>query len=66
MMELGNCIGYLFIAWILSAFNFDEIFIKGIEELFNKKVTINSYYLIAFTIGLIIDLILIYKQIGEI
>lgn len=55
-------LGMLLIAWILSLFNFDEIFVKGINELFNKEITIAAYYVIFLGIGVVIDLICLLKK----
>jgi len=54
-------ISFLLTSWILSWFKFDELFIQALKELFNKKVTIASYYFIFFGIGAIGDLILFFN-----
>lgn len=54
-------VGFLLIGWILSWFSFDKLLILAFEELFNKEITIASYYFIFFVIGVIGDLILLFK-----
>jgi hypothetical protein len=34
--------------WILSWFKFEKLFIQAVKELFNKKITIASYYFVFF------------------
>lgn len=52
-----NIISWLFFAWIAAFFGLNDLFIEGMEELFNKKVTNTSYYFIFFIAGFICDLI---------
>ncbi|WP_342599503.1 hypothetical protein MHB48_19750 [Psychrobacillus sp. FSL H8-0483] len=52
---------FLIIAWILSWFKFEQIFIQAFQELFNKEVTKASYYFIFFCIGVIGDITLLFK-----
>jgi hypothetical protein len=47
----------LFIAWILNQFEFGNLFIQGIKELFNIDITIAGYYIIFFIGGLIVEII---------
>lgn len=51
-------VSFLIIAWILSWFKFNHLFVKAFKELFNKEITTASYYFIFFAIGAIGDLIL--------
>ncbi|AJI26355.1 hypothetical protein BF28_5890 (plasmid) [Bacillus cereus E33L] len=44
-------ISFLLTGWISSWFKYDELFIQALKELFNKKVTIASYYFIFFVLG---------------
>ncbi len=53
---------FLVIAWFLSLFKFDTLFIKAFKELFNKEITKASYYFIFFFIGAIGDLILFFSD----
>lgn len=46
----------LIIAWFLTWFDFDELFIKGFNELTNRSITIAGYYIIFFVIGLLVDI----------
>ena len=57
---------FLLIAWILSWFKFDTLFIQAFKELFKKDITIASYYFLFFCIGLIGDLTLFFKGTYEI
>lgn len=41
-------ISFLLTSWILSWFRFDELFIQALKEIFNKKVTIASYFILYF------------------
>lgn len=54
-------LGVLFVAWILSLFGFDNLFIDGIKELFNKEIGVASYYLIFLAIGLLVDLTILFR-----
>ena len=53
---------FLAIAWILSLFKFEKLFIKAFKELFNKEITLASYYFIFFFIGAMGDLILFFSD----
>lgn len=53
---------FLVIAWLLTWFNFDIIFIRAFAELFNMNITIASYYFIFFAIGAIGDLIMFFNK----
>ena len=46
----------LIIAWFLSLFNFDEIFITAIKEIFNFEITTATYYFVFFCIGVIYEI----------
>lgn len=52
---------FLIIAWILSWFKFEKLFIQALKELFNKEVTKASYYFIFFCIGVIGDIVLLFN-----
>jgi hypothetical protein len=54
-------ITFLLIAWILSWFKFEKIFIQAIKELFNKEVSKASYYFVFFCIGVIGDITLLFN-----
>lgn len=54
-------LSFLLTGWIVSWFKFDELFILALKELFNKRVTIASYYFTFFRIGAIGDLILFFN-----
>lgn len=47
----------LVIAWFLTWFDFDALFIKGFNELTSKNISIAGYYIIFFLIGILIDVI---------
>jgi len=53
---------FLIIAWILSWFKFEQLFIEAFKELFNKEITKASYYFIFFCIGAIGDIVLIFND----
>lgn len=50
---LGGLLGGLLIAWLLSIFNFDNMFINATYELFGLNVSVDVYYVIFGLIGLI-------------
>ena len=52
-------ISFLKIAWILSRFKFEQIFVQAFKELFNKEIAKASYYFIFFCIGAIGDIVLL-------
>lgn len=49
---------FLIIAWILSWFKFERLFIAAIKELFNKDITKATYYFVFFCIGTLGDITL--------
>ncbi len=54
-------VSFLLIGWILNWFKFNKLFIQAFKELFNKEITIASYYFIFFCVGTIGDLILFFN-----
>lgn len=44
----------LFIGLILSIFDMHKHFVRGMKEIFNKEVTVSSYWFILFLLDLII------------
>ncbi|AYC30537.1 hypothetical protein [Paenisporosarcina cavernae] len=52
---------FLLIAWILNWFNFQQLFIQAVNELFGKKVTTATYYFIFFAIEAFGDIILFFQ-----
>ncbi|CAM4100491.1 hypothetical protein BAMA_14360 [Bacillus manliponensis] len=54
-------ITFLLIAWILSWFKFEKIFVQAFKELFNKEITTASYYFVFFCIGAIGDIVLLFN-----
>jgi hypothetical protein len=52
---------FLIIAWILSWFKFDRLFIQAFKELFKKEVTKATYYFTFFCIGTIGDITLFFN-----
>ena len=58
-------ITFLFIAWILSWFKFNRLFIQAFKELLNKEITNASYYFVFFCIGAFGDFILFFKGTYE-
>ena len=51
-------ITFLLIAWILTWFKFQHLFIQAFKELFKLDITNASYYFVFFCIGSFGDLIL--------
>ena len=47
-------LGTMIIAWILTWFGLDNLFITGINELFHTNFTLAIYWVIALLIGAII------------
>lgn len=43
----------LFIAWVLSLFDFDELVLQFVREWTKKDISIATYYVGAFIIGFI-------------
>lgn len=50
---LSGLLGGLFVAWILSLFDFDSMVINSIHEVFDIEVSRDLYYVIFALIGLI-------------
>ncbi|MDZ5254180.1 hypothetical protein [Clostridium sp. LIBA-8841] len=50
---LSGLLGGLFVAWILSLFDFDSMVINSIHEVFDIEVSKDLYYVIFALIGLI-------------
>lgn len=57
-----NTLLSLMLSWMLTWFNFDTIFMRSVNELFNINITINGYYFIFFLIGVIADIINFLRQ----
>lgn len=57
-----NVIFCLLFAYVAALFGLNEIFIKGMYELFNKDVTDASYYFAFFILGLIFEIIVAAKN----
>ncbi|ELC8442194.1 hypothetical protein QYB59_001215 [Clostridium perfringens] len=50
---LSGLLGGLFVAWILSLFDFDKMVINSIYEVFDIEISKDLYYVIFALIGLI-------------
>lgn len=50
-------IALLIIGWILTLFHIDEFVITAFSEVFNKEVTIATYYFVFLVFGLIFEFI---------
>lgn len=50
---LGGVLGGLLIAWILSIFNFDSMFINTLYELLGLSISTDAYYVIFALLGAI-------------
>ena len=54
---LEGLLSALFIAWILSLFGFDDLFIRAIFEMFGKHITDATYYISFGVIGATLGLL---------
>lgn len=54
---LGGLLWGLLIAWILSIFNFDYMFINTVYELLRLKISTDVYYVVFALLGLIYGII---------
>ena len=54
---LGGLLWGLLIAWILSIFNFDYMFINTVYELLRLKISTDVYYVVFALLGLICGII---------
>lgn len=54
---LGGLLWGLLIAWILSIFNFDYMFINTVYELWGLKISTDVYYVVFALLGLICGII---------
>lgn len=54
---LSGLLGGLFVAWILSLFNFDHMFINAVYELLGLKISTDVYYVVFALLGLICGII---------
>lgn len=55
-------LAFLIVAWILSIFGFDTLFVTGVRELFGKEISVGSYYLIFLLLGLFFDFVKFFKK----
>ncbi|HAT4104378.1 TPA: hypothetical protein I9Z31_001790 [Clostridium perfringens] len=54
---LGGLLWGLLIAWILSIFNFNYMFINAVYELLRLKISTGVYYVVFALLGLIYGII---------
>ncbi|MBS4207346.1 hypothetical protein [Bacillus sp. FJAT-50079] len=54
-------ISFIIIAWVLSWFKFEQLFIRAFKELFNKEITIASYYFLFACVGAIGDVVALFN-----
>ncbi|EHK2345189.1 hypothetical protein [Clostridium perfringens] len=54
---LGGLLWGLLIAWILSIFNFNYMFINAVYELLRLKISTDVYYVVFSLLGLIYGII---------
>lgn len=52
---------FLGIAWILSLFKFDQLFIQAFKELFSRDVTKATYYFVFLCIGVFGEIVLLFQ-----
>lgn len=50
-------IAFLLLAWIMTLFEMDVVITEGINELFNKDVTRNTYWLMMLIIGVVLEIV---------
>ncbi|AEO93587.1 gp328 [Bacillus phage G] len=53
---------FLILGWFLTIFNVDAYIIDSFKELFNKDISISTYYAIFFVVGLVLDIISFSKR----
>ena len=53
MGGIKTMIWTLFIAWILTLFDLDNLIITGINEIFNTNFTVAVYWLVAFIVAVL-------------
>jgi hypothetical protein len=58
-----SIVSFLLVAWFLSWFNVNALFVRAIKELFNKEVTDATYYFVFLCIGIIGEIILLFRGI---
>jgi hypothetical protein len=54
-------ITFLLIAWILSLFKFERLFIQAFKELFGKEVSKATYYFLFLCIGIFGEIVLLFQ-----
>lgn len=54
---LGGLLWGLLIAWLLSIFNFDHMFINAVYELFKIRISTDVYYVVFALLGLVCGII---------
>lgn len=54
---IGAAIGALFIAWILALFGFDAMVIEAVQEWTGREISVGTYYVTFFVLGLIAGLL---------
>lgn len=54
---LSGLLWGLLIAWILSIFNFDHMFINAVYEIFGLRISSDVYYVVLALLGLICGII---------
>jgi len=57
-----SIVGALLLAWFLTWFEFEKIFIGAFNEMFNLSITTNTYYFVFFIAGAVIGIINILKM----
>ncbi|MEH6944121.1 hypothetical protein [Bacillus sp. JJ722] len=54
-------VSFIIIAWVLSWFKFEQIFIQAFKELFSKEISTASYYFLFACIGAIGDIVSLFN-----
>ena len=50
---LSGFVSGIFLAWFLTLFNVDQMFVQAVNEMFKTTVSVASYYIIFGIIGII-------------
>lgn len=59
---LGSIFGSLFVAFVLTIFNFDVILGNSMKELFNITISKDTYYMIFVVFGIVATIIELWVE----
>lgn len=57
-----NIIGSLLLAWFLTWFSFEDVITEAMDELFNKQISVSSYYFMFFAVGALADIVGLFSD----